>query len=385
VLADNGAWHQFTVAAFPAAVAWSLPGASRPPVRPQAGLLLAGAGLLGLLARTVGVRRRRRLVIACALLFLLGAAPALAQTTTQVIEYYSTDAIGSVRAVTKQVNGTWQVVARHDFMPFGEEVAPQYPPPDKRLFTGKERDHETGLDYFEARYLRTEHGRFTTVDPAMTLNDNLVDPQRWNRYAYVTNNPLRFTDPDGRDRMGIYAYGFKPTPWRGLWEEAKSIGAVAAVFAAPVIAPELAQAAVGCFLRPACQQTALDLIAPEGSPSLNVGVAKATLGFSESAGAIGTMIGGELKAGGTAMVSLGRAGESLLANVSLVKGPAGTLGRLEAGLTDLARREGASALRVTASMVTPEMARLLRRNGFTAVLKDGKETGDWVKTIQLLP
>ena len=52
--------------------------------------------------------------------------------------------LGSVRAVTKQVNGTWQVVARHDYMPFGEEgVAPPSPPPDKRLFTGKERDNET--------------------------------------------------------------------------------------------------------------------------------------------------------------------------------------------------------------------------------------------------
>jgi len=61
VLADNGAWHQFTVAASPAAVAWSLPGASRPPVRPQAWLLLAGAGLLGLLALAAGVQRRRRL------------------------------------------------------------------------------------------------------------------------------------------------------------------------------------------------------------------------------------------------------------------------------------------------------------------------------------
>jgi RHS repeat-associated protein len=84
-------------------------------------------------------------------------------------------------------------------MPFGEEVSPQIPQQDKRLFTAKERDAETGQDYFGARYLRTEHGRFTTVDPADTLKENLEDPQRWNRYAYVRNNALRYTDPDGRD------------------------------------------------------------------------------------------------------------------------------------------------------------------------------------------
>jgi RHS repeat-associated protein len=135
----------------------------------------------------------------------LVAMPALAaaQTTTQVIEYYHTDALGSVRAVTKQVNGQWQVVARHDFMPFGEEIAPQVPPPYKRLFTGHERDAETGQDYFGARYFRADLGRFATVDPELNTKDAMVDPQRWNRYAYVTNNPLKYTDPDGKNPLLI--------------------------------------------------------------------------------------------------------------------------------------------------------------------------------------
>jgi RHS repeat-associated protein len=83
-------------------------------------------------------------------------------------------------------------------MPFGEEVSPQYPPPDKRLFTGKERDTETGMDYFGARYYRADNGRFTTVDPVMT-SAHLTDPQTFNRYAYARNNPLRYVDLDGRD------------------------------------------------------------------------------------------------------------------------------------------------------------------------------------------
>ena len=146
-----------------------------------------------------GRRVRARLPATAFLLtaLLLVPATALAQTGTQVIEYYHTDTLGSVRAVTKQVNGEWTVVARHDFMPFGEEVAPPTPPQDKRLFTGKERDDETGQDYFEARYMRASTGRFATVDPAMTIDRNLVTPQNWNRYTYVANNPLRYVDPDG--------------------------------------------------------------------------------------------------------------------------------------------------------------------------------------------
>jgi len=50
-------------------------------------------------------------------------------------------------------------------MPFGEEVPPQTPQVDQRLFLGKERDAETGLDLFDARYLRGETGRFTSPDP----------------------------------------------------------------------------------------------------------------------------------------------------------------------------------------------------------------------------
>ena len=88
-------------------------------------------------------------------------------------------------------------------MPFGEEVAPLSPPSDKRLFTGKERDNETALDYFEARYYRANLGRFSTVDPELNIKDALVYPQRWNRYSYVTNNPLKYTDPDGKNPLLI--------------------------------------------------------------------------------------------------------------------------------------------------------------------------------------
>ena len=119
--------------------------------------------------------------------------PALAQTTT-VMEYYHLDAVGSVRAVTNQ-GGT--LIRRHDDDPFGQELATTPTGQDTPRFTGKERDAETSLDYFGARYYASRVGRFTTVDPGHVGGD-VGDPQSWNAYAYAGNNPLRFIDPDGR-------------------------------------------------------------------------------------------------------------------------------------------------------------------------------------------
>ena len=115
----------------------------------------------------------------------------------QVIEYAHMDALGSIRAVT---DGTGRVLERHDYLPFGEEWNPAPPRPDNQplRFTGKERDGETGLDYFGARYYGSRIARFTTTDPVYTIADNLIDPQRWNRYSYGLNNPYRYVDPDGR-------------------------------------------------------------------------------------------------------------------------------------------------------------------------------------------
>jgi RHS repeat-associated protein len=63
--------------------------------------------------------------------------------------------------------------------------------------TGKERDQETGLDYFGARYYGGALGRFGSPDKP--LNDQSAsDPQSWNLYGYVRNNPLTYTDADGQ-------------------------------------------------------------------------------------------------------------------------------------------------------------------------------------------
>jgi RHS repeat-associated protein len=124
-------------------------------------------------------------------------APAAA--SAQVVSYYHLDAVGNVLAVTDQAG---VVVEQHDYLPFGEEWNPT-PGTQPIRFTGKERDTETGLDYFGARYYGSNIARFTTVDPASTIRENILDPQRWNKYAYALNNPLRYVDPDGRDAIWV--------------------------------------------------------------------------------------------------------------------------------------------------------------------------------------
>ncbi len=133
------------------------------------------------------LNKRLHVLLACWLL-----VPTLANA--QRIEYYHLDALGSVRAVTDE---NADVIERHDYLPYGEEWNPE-PSTNSRKFTGKERDEETGFDYFGARYYESQLARFTTIDPALTFAENRVDPQRWNRYAYVRNNPLRYVDPDGK-------------------------------------------------------------------------------------------------------------------------------------------------------------------------------------------
>ena len=66
--------------------------------------------------------------------------------------------------------------------------------------SAKERDTESGLDYFGARYFSASLGRFNSVDPE-NQGATLTSPQLWNGYSYVGNNPFRYIDPDGKQSV----------------------------------------------------------------------------------------------------------------------------------------------------------------------------------------
>jgi RHS repeat-associated protein len=106
--------------------------------------------------------------------------------------YYHGDQIGSSRLLTAA--GGWPVW-QGTFLPFGEEYSPQITT-NHYKFTGKERDTESGLDNFGARYFGSSLGRFMSPDPPL-LDQHIADPQSWNLYSYVRNNPLSFVDPTG--------------------------------------------------------------------------------------------------------------------------------------------------------------------------------------------
>jgi RHS repeat-associated protein len=117
------------------------------------------------------------------------------------VAYLTNDHLGSPR-INTDANGT--VTARHDYHPFGEEIATSQRTTGlgfgggtvRKQFTGYERDTESDLDYAKARYYKPAHGRFTAVDPLLS-SGKPITPQTWNRYSYVINNPLSFVDPTG--------------------------------------------------------------------------------------------------------------------------------------------------------------------------------------------
>ncbi len=139
------------------------------------------------------------------------------------VSYLTADHLSSTRVVT---NGTGAVVARHDYMAYGEELpalvsrtgVAGYGAADgvRQKFTQKERDNESGLDYFLARYYSSAQGRFTSPDEFTggpddlfhfaddasanpTFYADIYDPQTLNKYQYCLNNPLRYVDADGHE------------------------------------------------------------------------------------------------------------------------------------------------------------------------------------------
>ncbi len=121
---------------------------------------------------------------------------------TAAVKYVFMDHQGSARAI---MDGSGNVVARHDYLPFGEELwsgvgmrttGQQFGSMDQNRmrYAQTEKDEATGLDHTWFRKLENISGRWTTPDP---LGGSIGDPQSFNRFSYVGNDPVNSVDPSG--------------------------------------------------------------------------------------------------------------------------------------------------------------------------------------------
>ena len=138
-------------------------------------------------------------------------------TATANTYYYHSDHLGSAQLIT---NSEGREYERIEYTPYGEYWIEKRAPENKTLpfkFTGKERDEETGLYYYGARYLDPRTSRWLSADPALgeyipmaPVNDEakkhnqnlpgmggIYNTVNFHLYHYAGNNPVKYTDPDG--------------------------------------------------------------------------------------------------------------------------------------------------------------------------------------------
>jgi RHS repeat-associated protein len=139
--------------------------------------------------------------------------PAVNSSGCNVTQWYHTDHLGSVQART---DGAGTVVARAAYEPWGESLPTATGP---ALYSGRPLDTGLGLYDFGARAYAPQLGRFVSADTVWSP----ANPQGANSYAYVLDNPLKHTDPDGHWAYGavvaagaVIGAGYNAWKFRGL-------------------------------------------------------------------------------------------------------------------------------------------------------------------------
>jgi len=126
-----------------------------------------------------------------------GAGKLLATYDASGLHFHLSDPLGSRRVQTNS-SGLAEIYCKN--LPFGDQqncFSVSAADATPLHYTGKERDIESGNDYFGARYYGSSMGRFLSPDPITVTPARVANPQQLNLYAYVANNPLRLIDPTG--------------------------------------------------------------------------------------------------------------------------------------------------------------------------------------------
>jgi len=145
-------------------------------------------------------------------IFLNGARIARVDRPSGSVYYYFSDQLASTSVIASP---TGLVKEQYFYYPYGGMQSSTGSDPNHYKFTGKERDSESGLDMFGARYYGSSLGRFMTPDnPKFSEKAN---PQTWNLYSYVGNNPLNRVDPTGHNWFCVGAS--KTTACHWAWHQ----------------------------------------------------------------------------------------------------------------------------------------------------------------------
>src|SRR5882724_7104875 len=129
----------------------------------------------------------------------------VARKSTNGVFYYFSDHLKTASVITDSLGN---IKSESDFYPWGGELQFVNNDSNHYKFTGKERDAETGLDYFGARYYSNGLGRWVSADwspvPVPVPYADLSNPQSLNLYTYVRNIPTTNVDVDGHDAWTMF-------------------------------------------------------------------------------------------------------------------------------------------------------------------------------------
>ncbi|MBM3116318.1 RHS repeat domain-containing protein [Jeongeupia naejangsanensis] len=151
------------------------------------------------------------------------AADIETRSGAETVTYYHTDVLGSPVAAT-DANGN--ILWRTYYRPYGERMVGGDGGKNKQWFTGKPYEDQIGLSYFGARWYDPVLGRFAAIDPVPWVEGNPL--YSFNSYAYASNNPFKYIDPDGREAESTAASVLGPhTGWTGVDPKAQCTACVA--------------------------------------------------------------------------------------------------------------------------------------------------------------
>ncbi len=178
--------------------------------------------------------------------------------------FYHPDHLGSTSLIT---NSTGSLVEETSYEPFGEVFSGGN---DRFLYTGKELDPNTGLEYYGARYYDpSKASQFISPDSVIA---DIYNPQALNRYSYVLNNPYKYTDESGN----VPEWAVLPI----VLAMEYFILPLMEALANPVYLPLVLDSAGKCTSGESCTDLGVSVVAPGAGKAAGTAISKITSGGS---------------------------------------------------------------------------------------------------------